>query len=229
MPSPFPGMDPYLEHSKLWPAFQHHLLACLYQILLPGLVDRYRARIGSRTYVSEMPLFTSIVRDEYTEEFIEIRNRSDQKLITLVEVVSPANKTTPAGRQVYLDKRQDALRQRAAVVEIDLVLQGKPTLSYSRDGLPEFDYAVAVTRATAPDRYEIYTATLQKRLPKFKLPLAPDDRDALLDLQAAFTRAYDLGGFGSQINYAADPPSDVPLTAHQRNWLDTFLRQAKLR
>ena len=44
MPSPFPGMDPYLEHPKLWPAFQHHLLACLYQILLPGLVDRYRAR-----------------------------------------------------------------------------------------------------------------------------------------------------------------------------------------
>ena len=43
MPSPFPGMDPYLEHPKLWPAFQHHLLACLYQNLLPGLVDRYRA------------------------------------------------------------------------------------------------------------------------------------------------------------------------------------------
>ena len=45
MPSPFPGMDPYLEHAKLWPAFQHQLLACLYQILLPGLVDRYRARV----------------------------------------------------------------------------------------------------------------------------------------------------------------------------------------
>ena len=35
--------------------------------------------------------------------------------------------------------------------------------------------------------------TVQKRLPKFKLPLAADDRDALLDLQAAFARAYDLG------------------------------------
>ena len=78
------------------------------------------------------------------------------------------------------------------------MLQGKPTLTYSRDGLPEYDYAVTVTRATAPDRYEIYTATLQKRLPKFKLPLAADDRDALLDLQAAFTRAYDLGNFGSR-------------------------------
>jgi len=179
MPSPFPGMDPYLEDEKLWPAFQHQLLACLYQVLLPGLVDRYRARVGTRTYVSEMPLFTSIIREEHTEEFIEIRNRTDGKLVTLLEVVSPANKTTPAGRAAYLEKRKDAIAQRAGVVEIDLVAQGKPTLTYSRDGLPEYDYAVTVTRATAPDRYEIYTATLQKRLPKFKVPLAADDRDAL--------------------------------------------------
>jgi hypothetical protein len=222
-------MDPYLESPKLWPAFQHQLLACLYQILLPGLVDRYRARVGTRTYVSEMPLFTSVLREEYTEEFVEVRNRSDNKLVTLLEVVGPANKTTPAGRQAYLDKRKEAVALRAGVVEIDLVTQGKPTLTYSRDGLPEFDHAVSVTRATAPDRYEIYTATVQKRLPKFKLPLAPDDRDALLDLQAAFARAYDLGGFASLIDYKSPPPADVALSDAQRAWADDLLRQAKLR
>ena len=229
MPSPLPGMDPYLEHPKLWPAFQHQLLACLYQILLPGLVDRYRARIGTRSYVSEMPLFTSIIRDEYSEEFIEIRSRTDNRLVTLLEVVSPANKTTAAGRQAYLDKRREAIHQRAAVVEIDLVLQGKPTLTYSREGLPNFDYAVSVTRATAPDRYEIYTATLQKRLPKFKLPLSPDDRDTLLDLQSAFTRAYDLGGFTGQIDYKSPPPADVPITDANQGWIDDWLKQSKAR
>jgi hypothetical protein len=176
-----------------------------------------------------MPLFTSIIRDEYTEEFIEIRSRADGKLVTLLELVSPANKTTPAGRQAYLDKRKEAVLQRAAVVEIDLVLQGKPTLTYSRDGLPEFDHAVSVTRSTAPDRYEIYTATIQKRLPKFKLPLAADDRDALLDLQAAFARAYDLGGFASQIDYKAPPPPDVPLSDAQQAWIGDLLKQLKLR
>ena len=229
MHSPFPGMDPYLEHAKLWPAFQHQLLACLYQILLPGLVDRYRARVGTRCYVSEMPLFTSIIRDEYSEEFIEIRSRTDNRLVTLLEVVSPANKTTLAGRQAYLDKRREAVLQRAGVVEIDLVLQGKPTLTYSRDGLPEFDHAVSVTRATAPDRYEIYTATIQKRLPKFKLPLAPDDRDTLLDLQAAFARAYDLGGFASQIDYKSEPPGDVPLSDANKAWVGDLLKQMKVR
>jgi hypothetical protein len=222
-------MDPYLEHPKLWAAFQHQLLACLYQILLPGLVDRYRARVGTRTYVSEMPLFTSIIRDEYTEEYVEIRTRTDNKLVTLLEVVSPANKTTPAGRQAYLDKRKEGILQKAAIVEIDMVMQGKPTLTYSRDGLPEFDHAVSVTRAAAPDRYEIYTATIQKRLPKFKLPLAADDRDALLDLQAAFARAYDLGGFGTQIDYKGPPPPDVPLTDAQKAWINDLFKQLKLR
>ena len=229
MPSPFPGMDPYLEHPKLWPAFQHQMLACLYQILLPGLVDRYRARVGNRSYISEMPLFTSIIREEYSEEFIEIRARTDNRLVTLLEVVSPANKTTQAGRQAYLEKRKEAALQRAGIVEIDLVLQGKPTLTYSRDGLPEFDHAVSVTKATAPDRYEIYTATIQKRLPKFKLPLAPDDKDALLDLQAAFGRAYDLGGFASQIDYKGPPPPDVPLTDANKAWIVDLLKQMKLR
>ena len=229
MPSPFPGMDPYLEHAKLWPAFQHQLLACLYQILLPGLVDRYRARVGTRTYVSETPLFTSIIREQFAEEFIEIRNRTDNRLVTLLEVVSPANKTTAAGRQAYLDARQQAVAQRAGVVELDLVMQGKPTLTYSRDGLPEYDYAVTVTRSNAPDRYEIYTATLQKRLPKFKLPLAADDRDALLDLQAAFARAYDLGTFANQIDYKGSPPPDVPFTAEYTTWADELLKQMKLR
>ncbi|MBP3958732.1 DUF4058 family protein [Gemmata sp. G18] len=229
MPSPFPGMDPYLETPKLWPAFQHQLLACLYQILLPGLVDRYRARVGTRTYVSEMPLFTSIVREQFAEEYIEIRNRGDGKLVTLLEVVGPANKTTPAGRQAYLDARQQAVAQRAGIVEIDLIMQGKPMLTYSRDGLPEYDYAVTVTRSNAPDRYEIYTSTLQKKLPKFKLPLAADDRDALLDLQAAFARAYDLGTFANQIDYKGAPPADVPFNDAYRAWSEELLKQMKLR
>ena len=229
MPSPFPGMDPYLEDSKLWAPFQHQILACLYQLLLPGLVDRYRARVGTRAYTSEMALFTSIVREEHSEEFIEVRNRTDGRLVTLVEVVSPANKTTPTGRAAYLDKRRDTLAQRAGVVEIDLVLQGKPTLNYSREGLPDYDFAVTVTRATAPDRYEIYTSTMQKRLPKFKVPLAADDRDALLDLQTAFNRAYDLGNFRAQIDYKGSPPPDVALSCANAEFLDQSLKAQKLR
>lgn len=227
MPSPFPGMDPYLEEEKLWPSFQHHLVMCLYQILLPGLVDRYRARVGQRNYVTEQALFTSVIREQHQEEFLEVRQRTDGKLVTLVEVVSPTNKLIPSGRQTYLGKREEAKLQGANLVEIDLVLQGMPTLEYSRDGLPEWDYAVTVTRATQPERYEIYSATLQKRLPRFRLPLAADDRDTVLDLQASFSRCYDQGAFASKIDYGKDP--QLPLEDEDRKWINELLKQQKLR
>src|SRR5215510_11859884 len=107
MPSPFPGMDPYLEDEKLWPEFQHHLVMGLYQTLLPGLVDRYRARVGQRHYVTEQALFTSVIREEHHEDFVEIRQRTDGKLVTVLDIVSPANRTSTCGRQAYLDTRKD--------------------------------------------------------------------------------------------------------------------------
>src|SRR5438067_7962044 len=217
MPSPFPGMDPYLEEEKLWPEFQHHLVLCRYQILLPGLVDRYRARVGQRQYLTEQALFTSVIREEHREDFIEIRQRTDGKLVTLVDVVSPTNRTTSSGRQAYLDTRKEARAGGATLVEIDLVLQGQPMLDYSRENLPEWDYAVTVTRASQPERHEIYTATLQKRLPRFRLPLASDDRDTVLDLHTAFSRCYDQVGFANRVDYKRDPTTKLN-DAH-RAWL----------
>lgn len=227
MASPFPGMNPYLEEGTVWPVFQHHLVMCLYQILLPGLVDRYRARVGQRNYVTEMALFTSVIREDHQEEFIEIRQRTDGKLITLLDVVSPTNKTTGTGRKAYLAKREEARDQGANLVEIDLVLQGEPTLEYSREGLPDWDYAVTVTRARQPESHEIYSSTLQKRLPRFRLPLAADDRDTVLDLHASFSRCFEQGGFRNKIEYARDP--SVPLTEENRRWLAEVLRQHNLR
>ncbi len=220
-------MNPFLEEETLWPEFQHHLVLCLYQILLPGLVDRYRARVGQRCYATEQALFTSIIREEHKEDFIELRQRGDGKLITLVDIVSPTNRTTASGRQAYLDTRKEARAGGASLVEIDLVLQGQPMLDYSRENLPEWDYAVTVTRSTQPERHEIYTATLQKRLPRFRMPLAADDRDTVLDLHTAFSRCYDQAGLGPRIDYLRDPATK--LTDAHRAYLAQLLRETKHR
>ena len=225
MPSPFPGMDPYLENEDLWPVFQHQMALCLYQLLQPALVDRYRARVCQRHYGTEQVLFTSILREEHSEDYVEIRQHGDSRLITLVEIVSPTNKTTPQGRLAYLEKRREGRANGASIVEIDLVLQGTPLLDYSRETLPDWDYVVTVTRNTQPDRYEIYTSTLQKRLPRFRLPLASDDRDTVFDLHTAFTRCYDQGGFAERIDYQADPRTR--LEEDDRRWLRDLLAQRR--
>jgi hypothetical protein len=227
MASPFLGMDPYLEDDKRWPAFQPLVVHSLYQMLLPGLMDRYRARIGERDYASEEALFTSIVRSEHKEAFIEVRQRSDGKLITLVEVISPANKLTAEGRRVYLERRDEVRRMNTNIVEIDLILQGQTLIDHPREAPPTWDYAVVVTRWTHPDRYEIYSATLPKRLPRFRVPLASDDRDTVLDLQAAIMRAYDQGDFHKVIDYSRDPATR--LSDENRRWLDERLKEEKLR
>ena len=223
MPSPFPGMDPYLEDERLWFSFQHHLVRCLSEIVRQGLVDRYRARVCQRIYLVEQIMFTSILREEHCEEFIEIRQRSDDRLITVIDIVSPTNKVTAQGRSAYLDKRREARSQNANIVEIDLVLQGKPMLDYSRETLPDGDYVISVTRNIQPDRFEIYTSTLQKRLPRFRMPLASDERDMVFDLHSAFTRCYDQGGFAERIDYRTDPRTH--LEEDDRLWLRELLAQ----
>jgi hypothetical protein len=228
MGSPFAGMDPYLEDQSLWQAFHFQFITSLYQTLLPELSEHYRARIGHRLYITEQALFTSVVREEHREQFIEIRKDSEGRLITHIELVSPANKTLAAGARAYLLKRQDARFAGANLVEIDLVLAGKGMQDYTaRTNIPEWDYIVAVTRATHPDRVEVYTTTLDKRLPRFRMPLAGDDRDQMVDLQTVFLRSYDHGGFGANIDYQRDPTA--PLTSQERQWLDQYLRQANLR
>ncbi|MSU77281.1 MAG: DUF4058 family protein [Gemmataceae bacterium] len=227
MPSPFPGMDPYLEDEKQWPTFQASLIHAVHQMVLPGLLDRYRARVGERQYTSEQALFTSILRAEHKEAFIEIRQRSDGRLITLIEVVSPANKTLPEGRKAYCDRRDEVKQTSANVVAIDLVLQGATLLEFAKESAPSWDYAVVVTRWTHPDRCEIYSATLPRRLPRFRLPLASDDRDTVLDLQAAVVRAYEQSDVGNRIDYAKDPTTR--LSDENRKWINDVLKQEKLR
>src|SRR5438309_2121385 len=98
-----------------------------------------------------------MVGKEQHEDYLAISERYDGRLVTLLDVLSPANKTTAAGRQAYLEQRRMARDAGANLVEIDLVLQGQPPLDYARAGLPAWDYSVTVERATRPGRYEIYT------------------------------------------------------------------------
>jgi hypothetical protein len=213
MHSPFPGMDPYLENPSLWPEFHAHLIHSLSLLLAPGLMERYGAGVAERRY--------AIGDREHREPFLEVHEVADGRLVTALEVVSPANKSSGPGRQAYLEKRREHRSQRGSLVEIDLLLQGQPVQEYAREGLPDWDYAVTVTRSVHPDRYEIYTATLDKRLPRFRLPLASDDRDTVLDLQAAVGRAHDLGEFAKRIDYRHDPP--VKLSADREAWLNKLL------
>jgi hypothetical protein len=207
-------MDPFLEEESLWPWFQHQLAVTLQQMLAAGVGDRYKVQICQRCFRAS--------HQEHCEEYVGIHAEADGRLVTLLDIVSPADKLTEAGRAACQTTRRAARESGGSVVGIDLVLQGEPLLEFSREGLPSWDYAVTVTRGTNPERHELYTSTLEKCLPRFRLPLAPDDRDTIVNLQEALNRAYDDCGFGSRIDYRRNPA--VPLKAEVRARIAQVLR-----
>ena len=53
MPSPFPGMDPYLEEPGLWPDVHHELISETRALLNTILRPKYYVRIEQRVYISD--------------------------------------------------------------------------------------------------------------------------------------------------------------------------------
>ena len=53
MPSPFPGMDPYLEDPGIWPDVHHELISEARAVLGGLLRPRYTVRIEERVYISD--------------------------------------------------------------------------------------------------------------------------------------------------------------------------------
>ena len=57
------------------------------------------------------------------------------------------------------------------------------------------------------------------------IPLLPADPEVLLDLQAAFDRAYDAGPYRKRIHYGEDPIKPA-LRPEQAEWAEIVLKPA---
>lgn len=53
MPSPFPGMDPYLEYPAFWSSFHTRLMVAIADVVAPQLTSQYYVEVESRTYQSD--------------------------------------------------------------------------------------------------------------------------------------------------------------------------------
>lgn len=51
MPSPFPGMDPYIESCGLWEDFHDNLISEIHAAAARVVPDRYVVRVGERSYI----------------------------------------------------------------------------------------------------------------------------------------------------------------------------------
>ncbi|MEX2559760.1 MAG: DUF4058 family protein [Pirellulales bacterium] len=166
---------------------------------------------------------------EVREAFLQIYDTKGNRLVTGIEFVSPSNKTDPKGRELYERKRQEMEDAGVNLVEIDLLRSGPHLLKVPAAllaGLKPWNYLVGIVRPNQPE-YEVYPIPLRNQLPRIRVPLKPDDSDAVLDLQQVFERAYDTGPYPDRLDYSADPA--VPLTGDDAAWAEEQLVAKGLR
>ncbi|MDH7570760.1 MAG: DUF4058 family protein [Armatimonadota bacterium] len=218
MPSPFPGMDPYLENPAVWPGFRDRLNVYLAELLQPLL------RPGQYVDIRERPS-----PDYSRDTYLEIASAADSHAITVIEVISPVCKMG-TGRERYLAMRDQGLASGLNLVEIDLLRRGSPVVAIPPEAmaaLPPFDYLVCVSRAAERGKVEVYRATLRDPLPVIGIPLGAGEEDVALDLGAAVTRVYDAGAYGQRLDYRLPP--EEPFHPADEEWADALLRQAGYR
>jgi hypothetical protein len=138
------------------------------------------------------------------ESYIEILYRPDRRLVTVLELLSPANKEPP-GRTEYLAKRRALIYQKVHLVELDLLVRGR-RLPMEKP-LPTADYYYILSRAEERPDCQVDSWTLRQPLPTLPVPLRQPDADLLIDLGQVFSTAYERGRFDRRIDYRGPLPA----------------------
>jgi hypothetical protein len=274
MPSPFPGMDPWLESPDIWPDFHNRFAGGLSAWLNRRLPKPYYARLEMRPEVGVVeddggyqrrivpdvsvvrrpggdtavaladPMVRAISESfEVTvfselgnHAFVEVRDPSrGHHLITLIEIVSPANKNPGPDRDAYLQKQAEVLGSDANLIEIDLLREGKRTfdppeltaLLAQHAKKPDYVFLVnrASKRADNQSAYQVFAIVMPQPLPCIALPLRAGDPEIPVDLQQIFANVYDDGPYAQGAVDYSRPPSP-PLTSELAKWATVCLRTA---
>jgi hypothetical protein len=246
MPSPFPGMNPYLEQDDTWQDFHQSFLTHAQEALNGQVGPNYLVKIEVRFLLNELsaeerrlfcradvvvtaspgtgssatavaalaaPVQLQLPAVEVERHAsLEIRDRRNRRVITVLELLSPSNKMPGSDREDYLAKRRQVLAGHTHLVEIDLRRGGiRPNLPE----LPSCDYYVLISRYEQRPRLGFWPIHLRERLPLVPIPLAAPDPDVLLDLQALLHHTYDAAGYGKYIYFETPEP---PLAAEDEAW-----------
>jgi hypothetical protein len=152
-----------------------------------------------------------------TERWIEIREATG-RLITVIEILSPGNKSGH-GLTDYLEKRRTLLESPINVVEIDLLLGGRPVFPEGFVKLPRLEathYFINTKRAGTGLRREILRPLLREPLPVIRIPLRKGERDVFIDLQTLVDQVHEVGRY-HMLDYHRLP--DLPLPPEDQEWL----------
>lgn len=211
-----------LEHVEIVP---------VQRVVVPdvGIIERGGTGNNAETLTLAPPplTLTAAMAIETRLARIEIRLLGDDTLITVLGLLSPANKRLGVdGADAYERKRQELFRTHVHLLELDLLRGGqRPRLNQP---LPPAPYFVFLSRATERPYVGVWPISLRTPIPLLPVPLHPPDSDVALDLGAALRQIYASARYDRQVDYRTAPPPPE-LDAEDAAWLDAHLREKGLR
>jgi hypothetical protein len=153
---------------------------------------------GQRVLDVELPMARPV-----RETYLEVRSVAGGEVVTVIEILSPANKRSGSGRRLYLDKRSLVLASATSLVEIDLLRGGErmPTLGPSI----ESDYRIVVARGWRRPRAQVLAFGIRDPLPPVAVPLRRDEIEPEIALGRVLRALYDRASYDLRIDYARPP------------------------
>lgn len=162
------------------------------------------------------------LNDEVGENFLEVHEVETGRLVTLLELLSPANKLHHQGRAEYEDKRGHVFRTRTNLVEIDLLRAGEPMPVVGRP--VNRDYRILVSRGRERPHAQLYAFNLRQPIPSFVLPLLPEDEEPRVELNNILHDLYRRARYDLRLDYSR--PAVPPLRPEDTEWAEMLIAQA---
>jgi hypothetical protein len=235
MPSPFSGMDPFLE-GYLWPDVHGALANKIRQMLVPLVRPRYSVRLAINVIEEGIPREEIGVMYPDVEVLKSAASQGQKAQISAFRSATPATLTIPLVETKVtnvevrdtktnqlvtsieilspVNKREPGLgmyrkkRQRLQQVGVHLLeldLLRRGTRPFAPERLMTASYVVALSRAYAA-KTDLWTLSIEDVLPKIPVPLLPADEDVILDLGEALESIYEEAAYELSIDYQETPP-----------------------
>ena len=249
MPSPFPGMNPYLEHPAIWPDVHLSLIYLFREILAPQVSPHYVVRAEAQLYIHELPHDTGQLMGRGDVGISHLPDFDDgTHVAVLTAPVWGTLPTVDVERVHFLEIRDVLNRQVVTVIELlspsDKKGQDREQYIAKRtrlqsagvnfveidllrggtrppvQGLPLCDYYAMVSRPDDWPNVGLWPIHLRDRLPTISIPLRDRDRCVELDLQAALNRVYDAAYYEDDISRIEPEP---PLSVQDAEWARQFV------
>jgi hypothetical protein len=189
-------------------------------LIMAPPVERVPAGLAAASTRFTPQLVELPMPEQIRERYLTVRDAATEEVITVIELLSLANKLTSEGRTDYLGKRLQVVGSQTNLVEIDLLRAGDPLPPFQAG---ESDYRILVSPAVTRPQAQAHHFGVRDVIPDFSIPLRPGESQPMLELNRLLHEVYERGSYDLAIDYS-QPPTP-PLRPADAIWARALLEQ----